>query len=123
LSRKLTSSGQVKLYVPGTSQGLEISSGETVAYHGLISVTNSTDPAKSAFYEIKGVIRKGVASGCTLLYSNLTTHYTDDVAWAVVQQASSSGSRFEILFTGDANSFVTCNLQTANSKYIASSFF
>jgi hypothetical protein len=123
LSRKLTSAGEVKLYVPGTSQGLEISSGETVAYHGLISVTNSTDPAKSAFYEIKGVIRKGVGSGCTLLYSNLTTHYTDDVAWAVVQQASASGSRFEILFTGDANSFVTCNLQTANSKYIASSFF
>lgn len=123
LSRKLTSAGQVNLYVPGTSQGLEISSGETVAYHGLISVTNSTDPAKSAFYEIKGVIRRGGGGGCTLLYSNLTTHYTDDVAWAVVQQASASGSRFEILFTGDANSFVTCNLQTANSKYIASNFY
>ena len=123
LSRKLTSAGQFKLYVPGTSQGLEISSGETVAYHGLISVTNSTDPAKSAFYEIKGVIRKGVATGCTLLYSNLTTHYTDDVTWVLDQQASASGSRFEILFTGDANTFVTCNLRTANSKYIASSFF
>ena len=116
MSIKTSSTAQFKLVTPAGS-GLEVMNGETIAYNGIISVRTSANPGLSAFYEIKGLIRN--SSGVlTLLYSNLIANYTDDASWIITQQCTTY--HFEVLFTGSSNTFVTCALTTAHSKWINS---
>lgn len=117
MSCKTTTTSATKL-LPIPSNGFEIMDGESVAYKGIICARTSANPGKSAYYEINGLIRNSSGT-TTLLYSNLDTKYTDDATWVITQQIQALPF-LEILFTGDANTYVTCQLLTSHSKWITS---
>jgi hypothetical protein len=116
MSVKTSSTSATKLITPA-SNALEIMDGESVAYQGIICARTSSNPGKSAYYEINGLVRNS-GGVLTLLYSNLNTRYTDDATWVITQQCPTYW--LEVLFTGDTNTFVTCHMITSHSKWIAS---
>jgi hypothetical protein len=88
---------------------LPILSGETISYHGLITCSTNSSTNKKAYYEIKGLVSR-TPTTVTLLWSNLTTNYTDDATWTITQSVNSSNNEIEIFFSGEAQVSVTCNL-------------
>jgi len=110
LRANTTSAGSTLLYNLGSfGVYLQVLSGETISYYGLITCSTNPTINKKAFYEIKGLVSRTPTS-ITLLWSNLATNYTDDATWTITQTVNSSNNEIEIYFSGQANVSVTCNL-------------